>query len=124
MSRKRFVARSTEVAARMVGDEMMIMSGRDSTLFTLNGTAAVLWEAADGVTALEDIVAQRICMTFEVELASALGDAEELVEQLAGHGLLRLSDEPMSTGAGPEDPAGDDRDGRWRAGRPRNGLGR
>ena len=42
MSEQQYVARSTRVAARMVGDEMMIMSGRDSTLFVLNGTAALL----------------------------------------------------------------------------------
>lgn len=99
MNDTRYVARSTKVAARMVGDEMMIMSGRDSTLFALNGTAAVLWEAADGVTLLEDIVARRICATFDVEPAAAFRDAEELVEQLAGHGLMLLSDAPIVAGA-------------------------
>ena len=34
------MARSKEIAARMLGDEMMIMSGRDSTLFTLNEVAS------------------------------------------------------------------------------------
>lgn len=102
MSDMRYVARSTKVAARMVGDEMMIMSGRDSTLFALNGTAAILWEAADGVTPLEDIVTRRICATFDVEPAAAFRDAEELVEQLAGHGLLLLSDGPMVAGAEPD----------------------
>ena len=102
MSGKRYVARSTKVAARMVGDEMMIMSGHDSTLFALNGTAAILWDAADGVTPLEDIVARRICAAYDVEPGAAIRDAEEVVEQLAGHGLLVLSDEPMASEAGPE----------------------
>jgi hypothetical protein len=86
----------------MVGDEMMVMSVRDSTLFVLNGTAAILWEAADGVTPLEHIVEQRISATFDVDPAVALADAEELVEQLAGHGLLMVSGEPMAdeTGSG------------------------
>src|SRR5262245_31784602 len=96
MNEPRYVARSTQVAARMVGDEMMIMSGRDSTLFALNGTAAVLWQAADGVTPLEDIVARSICASYEVEPATALRDAEELVEQLAGHGILLLADTPIA----------------------------
>ena len=94
----RYVARSTKVAARMVGDEMMIMSGRDSTLFALNGTAAVLWQAADGVTPLADIVEQRICAAFEVDRAVALRDAEELVDALAGHGILRVSNVPVGDG--------------------------
>lgn len=102
MNGKRYVARSTKVAARMIGDEMMIMSGRDSTLFTLNGTAAILWDAADGVTPLEDIVTQRICGIFDVERAAAIRDAEELIEQLAGHGLVLLSQAPLVEGAGAE----------------------
>lgn len=102
VSRKRYIARSAKVAARMVGDEMMIMSGRDSMLFTLNETGAMLWEAADGVTPLEDIVRRRICERFDVEPAVAIRDAEELIEQLAGQGLLLLSDTPITTEAGPE----------------------
>ncbi len=37
---KRYVARSSQIAARALGGEMMIMSARDSTLFTLNEVAA------------------------------------------------------------------------------------
>ena len=33
-----------EVAARMMGGEMMIMSARDSTLFNLNETASAIWQ--------------------------------------------------------------------------------
>jgi Coenzyme PQQ synthesis protein D (PqqD) len=94
----RYVARSTKVAARMVGDEMMIMSGRDSTLFVLNETAAVLWEAADGVTPLEDIIDRHICAQFDVDPATALRDAQELLAQLADHGVMRVSDDPMPHG--------------------------
>ena len=34
-----YIARSTEIAARVLGGEMMIMSARDSTLFNLNDVA-------------------------------------------------------------------------------------
>jgi len=95
MSGARYVSRSPKVAARMVGDEMMVMSGKDSTLFALNGTAAVIWESADGVTPLSDIVEQRICAEFEVEPGVALRDAEELVEELAKDGILLVSDAPI-----------------------------
>lgn len=101
MSGRRYVARASRVAARMVGDEMMIMSGADSTLFTLNPTAAALWQGADGVTPLVDIVAQRICTRFDVEPDVALRDAEELVRDLARHGILRVSDAPISDGHSP-----------------------
>ena len=91
MSRQ-YVARSTNVAARMIGDELMIMSGRDSTLFALNATAALIWEAADGATPLEEIVERRICTQFDVEPAAALEDARKVVNDLAGHGILIVSD--------------------------------
>ena len=101
MSGKRYVARSTRVAARMVGDEMMIMSGRDSTLFALNATAAVLWETADGVTPLEDIVERHICAKFDVDPETALHDAEEMLAQLAEHGIVVVSDAPLLAGETP-----------------------
>ena len=97
MNGKQYVARSPEIAARRLGDEMMIMSARDSTLFTLNPVATAIWEAADGSTSLDEIVQRRICTAFEVEPGVALRDAETLAERLAEHGILLLSDAPLAT---------------------------
>lgn len=94
---KLYVARSPRVAARSLGGEMMIMSGRDSTLFTLNQTATILWQAADGATPLEQIVQQRICSEFDVEPAEALHDAEILARELASHHILQISEEPIAS---------------------------
>lgn len=96
MSGKRYVARSRAIAARALGDEMMVMSAADSTLFTLNEVAMVIWEAADGVTPLDEIVRDRVCARYEVSEDVALKDAEELVEGLAAHGLLLLSERPLA----------------------------
>lgn len=95
MSCKLYVARSRNVAARKLGDEMLIMSGRDSTLFTLDEVATILWEAADGWKPLDEIVEEKICKEFEVEHGEALLDAVALVEGLAEHGILLLSSEPL-----------------------------
>ena len=92
---KLYVARSPRVAARSLGGEMMIMSGRDSTLFTLSKTATILWQAADGITPLDEIVQQRICGEFDVELAEALQDAETLLRDLAGHSIIQISEQPI-----------------------------
>ena len=46
----KYLARSSQIAARMLGGEMMIMSPLDSTFFTLNEVATVIWQAADGKT--------------------------------------------------------------------------
>jgi len=51
----------------MLGGEMMIMSAVDSTFFTLNPVASVIWQAADGCTPLSEIVAQHVCPEFEVD---------------------------------------------------------
>jgi hypothetical protein len=91
-----YVARSPRVAARSLDGEMMIMSSRDSTLFSLNKTATVLWQSADGKTPLDEIVKQKICVEFEVEPTQALHDAESLVRELAGHEILQISEEPIS----------------------------
>lgn len=93
-----FLVRNPRVAARSLDGEMMIMSGRDSTLFTLNKTATILWQAADGTTPLAEIVQQKICAEFEVELSEALLDAETLARDLAKHGILQVSEEPIVRG--------------------------
>jgi hypothetical protein len=92
---KLYVARSPRVAARSLDGEMMIMSGRDSTLFTLNRTATILWQSADGATSLDEIVERKICPEFDVEPAVALQDAETIARELAGHEILQLSEEPI-----------------------------
>jgi Coenzyme PQQ synthesis protein D (PqqD) len=90
-----YISRSTAVAARELAGEMIIMSAVDSTLFSLNETASLIWQAADGRTPLSEIVALRICNEFDVVPEEAYRDALALAETLAGHGILRLSDQPV-----------------------------
>lgn len=94
--RERYIARSSAIAARMLGTEMMVMSAVDSTFFTLNEVATVIWEAADGITPLSEIVSERVCGEFEVDAESAERDAAEFVDELAKHGILVVTEEPMS----------------------------
>ena len=93
-----YIARSREIAARELDGEMMIMSARDSTLFSLNELGTIIWQAADGATPLEEIVAQKICLEYDVEPAEALKDAETFVRELAEHGIMLLSDRPIAAG--------------------------
>lgn len=92
----KYIAHSRAIAARKLGDEMMIMSAVDSTLFTLNEVATAIWQAADGKTPLSDIVEGTICREFEVVPELAYRDAEALVNDLAGHGILLVSEQPIS----------------------------
>jgi hypothetical protein len=96
MSQACYLARASNVAARMIGDEMMIMSGLDSSLYSLNETASVLWQAADGVTPLSQIVQDHICVQFEIDADTAMRDATEVAQQLAHEGILLLSESPIA----------------------------
>jgi Coenzyme PQQ synthesis protein D (PqqD) len=89
-----YVTRSRAVAARELASEMMIMSATDSTLFSLNETATLIWNAADGKTSLRDIVENNICQEFDIDAETACRDAESLVLNLASLGIIRLSSEP------------------------------
>src|SRR5438874_11722644 len=91
----RYIARSPKIAARKLGDEMIIMSAVDSSLFTLNEVATAIWQSADGRTPLETIVAGSVCERFDVSQEEAMRDAEELVARLAEHGILSISDQPL-----------------------------
>jgi coenzyme PQQ synthesis protein D (PqqD) len=92
----KYIARSSAIAARKLGGEMIVMSALNSTLFTLNEVATVIWQAADGKTPLADIVEGTVCREFDVEPAIAYQDAEALVNDLAGHGILLVSEQPIS----------------------------
>ena len=91
-----YIARSNAIAARALGDETMVMSATNSTLFTLNEVASTIWEAADGVTPLDEIIRNKVCAQYSVEPEAALKDAAALIEGLANHGLLLVSDVPIS----------------------------
>ena len=103
---ERYIARSTEIAARVLGGEMMIMSAVDSTFFTLNEVATAVWQAADGCTPLSEIVSRAVCDQFEVDPEVARADVEAFVDQLSQHGILRVSDRPFdNTSSGPGEAA-------------------
>lgn len=91
----RYLIRSREIAARMLGGEMMIMSVVDSTLFTLNETATIIWNAADGRTSLRQIIETLIVPGFEVDFETAYQDALILAEELEQHGILRVAERPF-----------------------------
>ena len=90
-----YIARSPSIAARLLGGEMMVMSAIDSTFFTLNEVATVIWQSADGQTPLSQIVEHKVCQEFEVEPDHARADAEHFVHELSQHGILLVSDHPI-----------------------------
>ena len=78
----------------------MIMSAVDSTFFTLNEVATVIWQAADGRTSLSDIVTGKICQEFDVDQEQAGRDVEQFVSELSQHGILVVSEQPIPDSPG------------------------
>src|SRR5437868_15547643 len=97
--RKKYIAKSSAIASRLLGGEMMIMSAMDSTFFTLNPVATAIWQAADGHTPLSEIVTRHICAEFDVDLETASRDVEQFVQDLSSHGVLLVSDQPFQDSA-------------------------
>jgi coenzyme PQQ synthesis protein D (PqqD) len=93
---EKYILRSSAVAERELGGEMVIMCAADSALFSLNEVATVIWQAADGRTPLSEIVERRVCAEFDVPLTDAYRDAEAFVQELASHGILRVSGQPVT----------------------------
>jgi len=75
---------------------MMVMNSIDSTFFTLNEVATAIFQAADGQTPLREIVRNHICEQFDVDPEQAQADAEQFVAELSGHGILLVSQQPLS----------------------------
>ena len=102
---EKYIARSSAIAARLIGGEMMVMSAVDSTFFTLNEVATVIWQAADGRTPLSDIVASKICPEFDVDPGQAVRDADQFIDQLSQHGILLVSEQPINNSSPPSPEA-------------------
>jgi len=92
---EKYIARSQKVAWRLLDGEMIVMSAFNSTLFNLNTVATRIWQAADGHTPLSKIVRGLICEEFDVDPEVAYRDAEVFVNELASHGILTLSEQPV-----------------------------
>ena len=90
---ERYPEQNPKAAWRVYDGEAVIVSPEDSTLHTLNAVGTVIWEAADGRTAMPAIVA-RVCDEFEVDPTIASRDAETFVESLTQRGLLTVREAP------------------------------
>jgi hypothetical protein len=92
----KYIAKSSAIASRLLADQMIIMSPVDSTLFSLNPTGTIIWEAADGITPLSRIVEEKVCGEFDITVEKAYADAEQFVNALVKQGILVISDHPVT----------------------------
>lgn len=96
--RDRYLAQNPQAAWRVYDGEAVIISPEDSRLHTLNAVGTLIWQAADGKTAVSGSLA-RICEEFEIEPERAERDLYAFIEHLCERGLLEVSESPQE---GPE----------------------
>jgi hypothetical protein len=82
------------IVARSIAGETILVPIRKNVgdmenIFTLNETAARIWELIDGQRSLREIH-QRVVEEFEVDPQQAESDLLELVESLNANGALTL----------------------------------
>jgi hypothetical protein len=94
-STEMYLTQSSDIASRTIGEDTVIMSTLDSTIFMLNSVGTAIWNAADGVTPLSRIIQERVCAEFDVTDGQAFADAQEFIDELSKHGILLISDTPV-----------------------------
>jgi hypothetical protein len=90
-----YLTQSPDIAARTLGDDTVIMSTIDSTVFMLNSVGTAIWKSADGTTPLSTIIHESVCSQFDVTDEQAFADAKEFIDKLVGHGILSISESPV-----------------------------
>lgn len=90
--RERIYRRSTDVVARQVGLESILVPIRHNVgnldfVYTLSPVAARIWALVDGSRSVEAI-ADELCSEFDVDPATAAADVTALLEDLASASLV------------------------------------
>jgi hypothetical protein len=86
-----YLTQSPRTAWRVYDGEAAVLCPDDSTLNTLNAVGTLIWESADGKTAVSAIVA-RICAEFDVDPEQAERDTMAFIAKLRERGLLTVSE--------------------------------
>lgn len=82
-----------DLVLRTIGsDHMIVDPGQEmvdlSTVYTLNDTAAWLWEQLKGIDFTIASIVELLCQQYEVTEQQALADAETLIKDFEKQGLL------------------------------------
>ncbi len=75
------------VAARAVGDDMVLLDLRSGVYYSLNAVGATVWRGIDRNATVEQIVADTIS-EFEVDAARAREDVTTFLRSLLEAGLI------------------------------------
>ncbi|MGB7053001.1 MAG: PqqD family protein [Acidimicrobiales bacterium] len=87
MDRGTIVGRRDRVMSQQVEGDAVLLDIESGEYFALNDVGGLVWDLCDGSRSVAD-VAELISAEFEVDKSMALTDALELLESLAGVGLV------------------------------------
>lgn len=80
--------RSTDISARTIGDETIVLSLPTSRYFTITGVGARVFELLTEDTSLDELVGT-IVEEYEVDTATARRDIEAFLDRLHDAQLVR-----------------------------------
>jgi len=82
---------SPDIAWRRIGDESVVLDLKSSDYYSLNETAALLWEAlGEGLTPEKAV--ERLCEEFDAEPDAVRKDVEAALAELLSERLILRSD--------------------------------
>src|SRR5439155_24644634 len=85
-----YLTQSPRTAWRVYDGEAAVLCPDDSTLNSVNAVGTLIWESADGKTAVSAIVA-RICEQFDVDPERPGRDTIAVIAKLRVRGYLTVS---------------------------------
>jgi hypothetical protein len=88
------IKKNPRIVARRSGDEYILVPITDNVanmeaVYTMNSTAALIWDNIDGEMTLEDI-ARVVSGEYETDIDTALDDVVELVNDLKKHKIVTI----------------------------------
>ena len=82
---------SPDIAWRRIGDESVVLDLKSSDYYSLNETAALLWETlGEGLTPEKAV--ERLCEEFDAEPDAVRKDVEAALAELLSERLILRSD--------------------------------
>lgn len=75
------------LAYRKIGSNVYIVDSKNSMLYKLNETAAIIWEGIVKKKSVKQIV-KDISSTYDVDLQTVENDVNEIINQLVTNGLI------------------------------------
>ena len=83
------LVRNGRLSWRVIDEEAVILFPDAGTLHRLNGTGTRAWELLDGRSSIEGVSAS-LAGEFDVALAQAIADVQELATELIAAGLAEV----------------------------------